>query len=78
MLNPAPAGGRLLRRALLGAVRLHAGRHHFGAQLRHHARHAPQQAAQPQARIIHHDVRVVLRHPHGECGVQELDEHAIN
>lgn len=59
------AGGRLLRSPELGAVGIHAGRDHHGAQLRHHTRHAPEQAAVAAPRFVHHDYWLVLRTDHG-------------
>ena len=58
-------GRRFLRSAQLGAVRLHAGRHHDGEELRHHARHAPQQAAVVASRQLHHGRRLAVRPHHG-------------
>lgn len=59
------SAGRLPSRAELRAVCVHPGSHHSGAQLRHHARDASQQTSLPQARGIHHAVRLDICYRHG-------------
>lgn len=55
------SAGRRAGRAQLRAVRVHAGRDHAGTELRDHARHAPEQAAVAEARVVHNAVRVDVR-----------------
>lgn len=56
-------------RAQLGAVGVHAGCDHSGTELRHHARHAPEQAAVAEARVVHHAVRLDIRRRDGRPAV---------
>ena len=60
-----PLGRRIFRRDELRAERVHVGRHHPGAELRDHARHAPQQASLVASRRLHHGRRMDLRHLDG-------------
>lgn len=50
--------GRLPRGAQLRAVCVHIGGDHVGAELRNHARHAPQQATVAEARRLYHADRL--------------------
>lgn len=55
------SASRRARGTQLRAVRVHVGRDHAGAELRDHARHAPQQATVVEARVVHNAVWMDLR-----------------
>lgn len=61
------SAGRRAGRAQFRAVSLYTGSDHSGAELRHHACDAPEQAALAEARVVHHAVWLGVRRHDGSA-----------